>query len=151
MYSIFLALLEKFDMILFVFTKRGWWQHGRTIHHYFAMIGGTMRYGIDQLIPNSPLPIATFSINLVGCFLLALLNTTWVVSERVPARLSLGLGTGLIGAFTTFSSFTLEILNLLIGHDWLIAGLYTLGSLVFGLAGSYLGVQAGHKLKKVSE
>ncbi|WP_412990165.1 fluoride efflux transporter FluC [Pediococcus siamensis] len=113
----------------------------------FAFLGGCLRYGIDFGIPNvQGLPVATLLINILGSFLLALLNTTWTVNEHIPARLSLGLGTGMIGAFTTFSSFSLEIVALLASGHYLLAGGYAILSLSTGLFGALLGFLLGKKL-----
>lgn len=110
----------------------------------FAFVGGTLRFGIDQLFPNSIFPWPTFCINLVGCFLLAFINSEWLAG-KLPARLTLGLGTGVVGAFTTFSTFSLEIIKLFIQHDYLIGVSYAVLSLTFGLLGAFLGNQLGRR------
>ncbi|AMV59764.1 CrcB protein [Pediococcus damnosus] len=118
----------------------------------FAFVGGISRYGLDHLIPfGDYFPVATLVINVLGSFLLALVTTAWSLNERISARLTLGIGTGLIGAFTTFSSFSLEIFDLLVNHHYLLGIAYATLSLVSGVVGAGLGVFLGEKLKPTGE
>ncbi|GAB5051607.1 fluoride efflux transporter FluC [Pediococcus ethanolidurans] len=113
----------------------------------FAFIGGILRYELDQLIPSlGNFLIATFLINVLGSFLLALLTTTWSLNERVSQILTLGLGTGLIGAFTTFSSFSLEIFKLLVNHHYLLSFVYLTASILSGIIGGWMGIKFGEKI-----
>ena len=89
-------------------------------------------------------PWATLSINVSGCFLLGLLMG--VLSRSVPAwqqPLQLALGVGFLGAYTTFSTFELEILTLMRCGAWLVAAGYILCSLVLGLVAVWIGLSAG--------
>jgi len=84
-------------------------------------------------------PLATFSVNLVGSILIGLL---WGKSIQVAEpRLWLTLGTaGFCGGFTTFSAFSLEILELLKGGEYTVALLYVAASVVVCVAGVWLGM-----------
>jgi len=84
-------------------------------------------------------PWATFGINVVGSLLLGIL---FVVARDRPAMLLL-LGAGFCGGFTTFSTFSLEALNLLESGRWVEAAAYAQGSVIAGLMGVWLGVQIG--------
>ncbi|MFD0896293.1 fluoride efflux transporter FluC [Loigolactobacillus binensis] len=106
----------------------------------FAIAGGMARLGIDQLFAFSSLPVATFMINLVGSFLLAYSTNTLGQLIHFPAQLTLGIGTGFIGAFTTFSSYILEIIQLWQAHAYFFALGYALLSLLGGFIGAYLGL-----------
>ncbi|KRK84901.1 fluoride efflux transporter FluC [Loigolactobacillus coryniformis] len=108
----------------------------------FAIAGGMTRYGVDQLLVVGHLPVATFTINLVGSFLLVFLTNTLAQIDGFPAQLILGLGTGFIGAFTTFSSYIFEIWQLYQAQAYWLAAGYALLSLVAGLLGAYLGLHA---------
>lgn len=113
----------------------------------FAFAGGILRYGLDQLIPfGDYFPVPTLFINIIGSFLLALITTAWSLNERISARLTLGIGTGLIGAFTTFSSFSLEIFDLLANHQYLLGFGYAALSLISGIIGAWLGILLDEKL-----
>ncbi|WP_283679755.1 CrcB family protein [Lentilactobacillus sp. Marseille-Q4993] len=112
----------------------------------FAFLGGAARLGLDNLIPNSSFPFATITINVIGCFILALINSSLAVSQRFPAQLTLALGTGMIGAFTTFSSFSVEIIKLVSNHQIFTAIIYLVSSLAVGLLFALLGSKLGNKI-----
>ena len=65
-----------------------------------------------------------------------------LVTQRVTAspEWRAFVAVGLLGGFTTFSSFTVETLNLLQMGRWLPAALYVSGNVVLGLMGAYLGI-----------
>ncbi len=101
-----------------------------------GFFGAVSRYSISLLITNTgSFPIATLSINLVGCFCLAWLFTTF--ANRTP--LVLGIGTGFLGAFTTFSTFSVETLLLLENNEWVKAISYSLMSVMGGLFCAMIG------------
>lgn len=94
-----------------------------------------MDYG--KRVTKGPLPMTTLLINLLGAFLLGLLAPLpWA-----PA-LKLFLGTGIIGGFTTFSTFMGELLSLHDNHRsiaWVYAGLTIIIGIGVGLLGIYVG------------
>ena len=101
-----------------------------------GFLGAICRYNLGQALQNSGgFPIATLCMNLIGCFCLAWLFTMY--TKRTPVIL--GIGTGFLGAFTTFSTFSLETLLLLQDSKWLQAVLYILVSVFGGLACAWLG------------
>lgn len=61
---------------------------------------------------DTPLPVGTIAVNVVGSFLLGLL-TALAISERVPETLRAPLAIGFLGSFTTFSTLSLESVQLL--------------------------------------
>jgi CrcB protein len=88
-------------------------------------------------------PTATFVANLLGSFLLgALLEGLLRRGPESPRgrRLRLGLGTGVLGGFTTFSSLALELERLLAGGQVGLGALYGTASLVLGFAACLAGV-----------
>jgi fluoride exporter len=106
-------------------------------------IGSIARYSsqvyIYKLYPFA-FPMGTFLVNITGCLLIGIF---YGLSERgnvLTPEWRLFLMTGFCGGFTTFSSFAFENMNLLRNADFLYFGLYTLGSVVLGIAGVYLGV-----------
>jgi CrcB protein len=110
-------------------------------------LGAVARYGVAELIDRSEpgaFPWDTLSVNLVGSFLLALLVTLAGSSARWTT-IRLFFGTGLLGAFTTFSTFSVDTANLLRDGAWLTATLYVLVSLAGGLILAIAGVGLGHR------
>lgn len=83
-------------------------------------------------------PLGTLVINVSGALLLAFL-TTLVLRKAVHPELQLVLGTGFLGAYTTFSTFELEAEGLLSRGEWLPAGVYIAGNLLLGFAAVFAG------------
>ena len=111
-------------------------------------LGVAARYGVGQAIPTAAgdFPWATFWINISGSFVLGLFMVVMV--ERLgPARyLRPFFGTGFIGAFTTFSTFSVET-ELLIKDDHVgTAAAYVAATLVVGLLCAWLGINLGRLL-----
>ncbi|WP_042142911.1 CrcB family protein [Paucisalibacillus sp. EB02] len=104
-----------------------------------GMFGAVGRYSISVLMENRFLfPLETLTANLIGCFLLSfLLNCLWLKKIVSPA-ISTGLTTGAIGAFTTFSTFAVETLELATNH-LLLSLIYVFISIVGGILLCYLG------------
>ena len=110
-----------------------------------GMLGASARYGIARWLPTSPggFPWATFWTNLSGSFLLGLLLV--LLLERFPPTRLVRpfLATGILGAFTTMSTYEVET-ALLIKDGHASTGIaYGLGSLVAGLTLAYAGILAG--------
>lgn len=115
----------------------------------FGVVGALLRYylGISMsMVWHDSFPLATLLINLSGCFLLGWITTHLSRINMFPPSIITGIGTGLIGSFTTFSTFSVETVKLILGSHWGIAILYVLSSLWGGLLASYLGFRLGHAL-----
>lgn len=109
-----------------------------------VMIGGffgaVCRFALgDWILTNNGFPLDTFFINLIGCFSLGWFLTFVSQKERIRPEFTLMIGTGFIGSFTTFSTFSAETLDLLQrGH--IFAGIiYVLSSTILGITLAYLG------------
>ena len=112
-------------------------------------LGAVCRYLAGNAISKavgSALPWGTFLINLGGCFAMGLLMTVIVERELLPAAWRLFLCVGLLGGFTTFSSFGYETLMLLAEGNILAAAGYAGGSVVLGLVAAGVGVLAARAI-----
>jgi fluoride exporter len=119
--------------------------------YLLAAVGGALgalaRWGLTEVIPSSGgWPWATLLVNLTGCLLLgALLG---VLGRRLPepAWAKPFLGVGVLGGYTTFSAFAVEVVELVDGGSpGLAAGyllLSTLGGIAAVAAGAVLARQA---------
>ena len=110
-----------------------------------GMIGASARYAIAHVLPPATgrFPWATFVENLSGSFLLGLLLVALL--ERFPPSRYLRpfLATGILGAFTTMSTYQLETALLIKDGRAVTATAYALTSLAGGLALAYAGIRAG--------
>jgi fluoride exporter len=109
-----------------------------------ALVGGPLRYGVDQALPNSPeqFPWATFTVNLSGSFLLGALLIVVFESTWSVRYLREFAGIGVLGSFTTFSTWMVELREQAAASVWLQLSLYLAGSIVLGLAAAALGATA---------
>lgn len=115
-----------------------------------AAVGTTGRALLGHALPTADgaIPWATLLANIVGAFLLGIL-VDWIarIGDVGGWRLArMGLGTGVMGGFTTYSAFAVETTRLLEGgHVW--AGLaYPVGSLLLGIVAAGLGMWVGGRL-----
>ena len=84
--------------------------------------------------------LATFTVNLVGCFLIGFLSAYFLLRSDLPLILRTGLTVGVLGGLTTFSSFSLEVLRLFENGQPGVAIAYLLSSLLGGLLAAWLGM-----------
>ena len=98
-------------------------------------LGAVCRYLLGQVIPKlgSGFPIATFAVNLIGCFAIGLVVGLAGKHSNIDPRVILFLQTGICGGFTTFSTFSLESLTLIEEGKIAIGILYIVLSVLFGL------------------
>jgi CrcB protein len=108
-------------------------------------LGALSRYGLDGLIARraGAFPWGTFVINVSGSFLLGLAFTLLTERYRVDPWLRSGLTIGLLGAYTTFSTLSLETYRLLEDGAYGLAFANAAGSLAAGLLALYVGVVLG--------
>lgn len=112
-------------------------------------LGSLARYGADRLIERRSLslfPWSTFTINASGCLLIGFVIAALVDRHHTPAWLRAGLVMGLLGGYTTFSTFAQEGLSLFEEGRSGVALAYTVGSVVTGLLAVYLGTRIGRLL-----
>jgi CrcB protein len=112
-------------------------------------VGASSRYGLDRLIERrsfAVFPWSTFTINVSGCFLIGLVIAALVDRQEAPAWVRVGLVVGVLGGYTTFSTFAQESLDLLRADDVALAVLYSLGSLACGVLAVLGGTMLGRTL-----
>lgn len=115
-----------------------------------AGCGGVLRYWISNAIYTllgRQFPYGTFVVNISGCFLMGFLFVILLDRfEQVGSQLRSLLLIGLLGGYTTFSSFSMETLSLFENGAWFNAVLNILLSLVVGLGATWLGVMGARQL-----
>ncbi len=123
--------------------------HGRPSFLLLALLGGavgtTVRAWLEGAFPASPgaWPWTTFGINLGGSFLLGLLQEALSRSgpdEGWRRRVRVGVGTGVIGGFTTYSTFIVEVDLLVRGGSTWTGAAYAVVSVVVGLGCALAGI-----------
>ncbi len=107
-----------------------------------GFIGSISRYLLSVFVNRfntGNFPVSTLIINILGSFLIGLL--TQLFSSLYPdnKKLLLFLTTGILGGFTTFSTFSLETINLYQNGNTLYAALNIFFSITFCVSGAFLG------------
>jgi CrcB protein len=117
-----------------------------------GVFGAVSRYAISLAIPEtaSGFPWATFLVNITGSAVLGFL-VTLLAGQFPRARLARPLlGTGFVGAYTTFSTFTVEAVLLVRAHHPVVAAAYLLSSVVAGLGAAWAGIVAARQAAAVA-
>jgi CrcB protein len=116
-------------------------------------LGSMARYGIGGLVSdkfNGPFPWGTLVVNVTGSFVIGILGAlTAPTGKMTPQSRVLAtqlLITGVCGGYTTFSSFSLQTLNLLRDREWLYAGGNILLSVILCMIAVWLGYLLGSML-----
>jgi fluoride exporter len=108
-----------------------------------ATAGANLRYALSVWAARqwgTAFPYGTLLINVSGSFMIGVVMVLLTTRFSSSDAWRLLLVTGLLGGFTTFSSFSYECYMLLISGSWLAAGLNILASVGLGLVGVFLGV-----------
>jgi fluoride exporter len=113
-----------------------------------SAIGGAGRYALSGVVADwigATFPWGTLIVNITGCFVIGIFNALTGPDGifLVPGNTRMFVMVGMCGGYTTFSSFSLETLNLVRNGEWLAAGSYVLASAIFCLVGVWLGHIAG--------
>ena len=104
-------------------------------------VGATLRYLIFYFFErqhSSVFPYATLIVNLLGSFLIGFL---WGYLDRyfVTTGIRLLIFVGLLGSFTTYSTYAIDVLSLFRDGEFKMVAIYLLGSNVFGIGLAFLG------------
>ena len=106
-------------------------------------IGSIFRYLTSFYIAKyfpSKFPLATFTANILGCFIIGLLIGYFEKNNLVDSNMKLLFVTGFCGGYTTFSTFGYENISFLQHNNSLLAFAYIGASLFFGLLAVWLGL-----------
>ena len=116
-----------------------------------AGIGGALRHGVNvgaAKLFGFGFPFGTLIVNIVGSFAMGLLAGFFAYRAGIPQHVRLFLTTGILGGFTTFSSFSLDAALLIERHSFGLAFGYIVGSVAAGLSALFFGLAvfrgAGH-------
>jgi CrcB protein len=112
-------------------------------------LGAVSRYSVDRLIERRSVavfPWSTFTINVTGCLLIGAIIAALVDRHHTPAWLRIGLTMGVVGGYTTFSTYAQETLDLMEEGKAGVAPVYAVGSAVLGVAAVVAGMRMGRVL-----
>lgn len=107
-----------------------------------GFIGALLRYVCSELLgtlSTGAFPFATFTINFVGSFLMGIMSVALPALFPDSRKPLLFVTTGILGGFTTFSTFSLETFGLMEEGKYAMAGVYAAGSVVTCVIGVLLG------------
>ena len=105
-------------------------------------LGAAIRHGINLGVARllgGGFPYATFIINVTGSFVMGLMAAWFAFKGDASQHWRLFLTTGVLGGYTTFSTFSLDAALLYERDQIMLAAVYVLGSVVLGLAGLFAG------------
>ena len=111
----------------------------------FGSVGTLARYALGGWVQHragASFPAGTLGVNLAGCFLLGGVSEFALQHLSIPPDWRIGITVGFFGAFTTFSTFSLESARMFEGGDWLKAAVYigvsVAGGCLLAAAGMHL-------------
>jgi CrcB protein len=117
------------------------------MNRYLAVMAGAAAGGLARYILSSwinaryrgAFPLGTFTVNVTGCFLIGILAA--ILTARFPQHMNLRLFliVGILGGYTTFSSFALENFEQIRSGEFGVALLNSIGSVVVGTVAVWLG------------
>ncbi|MBS1560000.1 MAG: fluoride efflux transporter CrcB [Bacteroidetes bacterium] len=113
-------------------------------------IGSGLRFMVGLAVPMSAgrFPITTLAINVVGSFVLGVVSAMAARTTVLNRELTLFLGAGLCGGFTTFSTFSVELISMWeLDRVWPMLA-YALASLVGGFLAALLGISVVSSLTR---
>lgn len=108
-----------------------------------GMIGAGGRYSVSLLFVEEPnsFPFATLLVNLVGCFILSFLLNQNQFKKIIPPVIFSAISVGIIGSFTTFSTVTIETIQL-----WHYSAMMAIGYIIISVIGGLAFCYAGYRL-----
>ena len=111
--------------------------------------GSLCRYGMSNgiyLLLGRSFPYGTLAVNILGSFILGIVYILMIERASFSEELRAGITIGLLGAFTTFSTFSIETINLIESGEILKAGLNILFSVTLCVVGCWLGMNLSRQI-----
>ena len=108
-------------------------------------LGATLRYGVNQAVVvwlNWPLFWATLAVNVVGCFLMGLAFQYINQQAQISEAMRLFITVGFLGALTTWSTFSMETVQMIQNDQATKAVLYTLTTTICCFGAFWLGAKS---------
>jgi fluoride exporter len=106
-------------------------------------VGAALRHGINlgiiRILGNG-FPYATFLINVTGSFIMGLMAAYFAFKGGASQHWRLFLTTGILGGYTTFSTFSLDAALLYERGEWGLAAIYVISSVILAIAGLFAGL-----------
>ncbi len=106
-------------------------------------LGAAIRHGINLGVARllgGGFPYATFIINISGSFVMGLMAAWFAFKGDASQHWRLFLTTGVLGGYTTFSTFSLDAALLYERDQLVLAAVYVIGSVALGIAGLFAGL-----------
>ncbi len=111
--------------------------------------GSLCRYGMSNgiyLLLGRSFPYGTLAVNILGSFVMGIVYILMIERASISEELRAGITIGLLGAFTTFSAFSIETINLIESGEILKAGLNILFSVTLCVVGCWLGMNLSRQI-----
>lgn len=107
-----------------------------------GILGAVSRSFICRVLADKSLnfPYSTLSVNIIGCFLMGIFIEFFALKAQMPLGIKVLLTSGFLGAFTTFSTFGLDIVMMMNKGAFLNALLYAFLSVILGIFSLYGGL-----------
>jgi CrcB protein len=109
-------------------------------------IGACLRFAISEWMLHlfgRAFPFGTLLVNILGSFVIGLLYGLFITEQLAPNPWRIFIGIGVLGAFTTFSTFSMDTVLLLQQGAWFKAGANVVLNLVLCLTLAWLGLKLG--------
>jgi fluoride exporter len=106
-------------------------------------LGAALRHGVNILVGRTlgtGFPYSTFLINVSGSLIMGLVAAYFAFKGEASQSWRLFLTTGILGGYTTFSAFSLDVALLYERGEFASAAIYVLGSVVLSIAGLFAGL-----------
>lgn len=113
----------------------------------FGFIGSLLRLWLTTIFAQYHF-VTVLAINVLGSFLLALITGALPFVIPISPELLSGLSVGLVGSFTTFSTFCVDTVNLGTQQGFLLAATYWAISLVLGILAASWGFSLSHRIQQ---
>lgn len=111
--------------------------------------GASLRFAIGRFTPTLTkyhFPIITFSINILACFIMGYLYAVFLDRANMDPALKLALTVGFCGGFSTYTAFSLELLEMFKSQQVFAGIIYITGTIIIGVLAVWLGVKCGKLL-----